>query len=190
VRLARSTAPRPTIHGRSPRSARRHARRGFRPDPARGGRKMGESHLLLGPHEQSIGGIGGMGRTTPRRGGPPMPPSVPMLHGPGGRTKSSPRSPHIHTQATAAASRRRGSVAPTFLADEGAPQPPTHKRSPPCLFGGSHHCSPAAVNVCARSKRGGLRRCTQEEGLRSWRAIKPRQPAADGDSAQLLPTLD
>ena len=61
-------------------AARRHARRGFRPDTARGGRKMGESHLLLGPHEQSIGGIGGIGRTTPRRGGPPMPPMVPMLH--------------------------------------------------------------------------------------------------------------
>jgi hypothetical protein len=34
----------------------------------RGGRKMGESDLLLGPHEQSIGGIG---RTTHRRGGDP-----------------------------------------------------------------------------------------------------------------------
>jgi hypothetical protein len=34
---------------------------------------MGEGDLLLGPHEQTIGGIGGIERTTPRRGGPLCP---------------------------------------------------------------------------------------------------------------------
>ena len=57
------------------------------------------------------------------------------------------------------------SAAPTLLADEGAPQPPTHKRSPPCLFGGSHYCSPAAVNVVPGPQHApGLRTYTQEEG--------------------------
>jgi hypothetical protein len=48
---------------------------------------MGEGDLFPSPHEQSIGGIG---PTTQRRGGPPMPPMVPMLHCPEGRTSRIP----------------------------------------------------------------------------------------------------
>jgi hypothetical protein len=70
------------VHGSSPRATCGHAHRWFRPDPSVGGRKIGESDLLLGPHEQSIGSIAR---------GTPMPPMVPMLHGPGGRTKSPPQ---------------------------------------------------------------------------------------------------
>jgi hypothetical protein len=65
-----------------------------------------------------------------------MPPMVPMLHGPGGRTKSPPRSPHILTEAAAARRRKTDqSLAPSLVGDERVPQHPRHKRSPPCLFG-------------------------------------------------------
>jgi hypothetical protein len=65
---------------------------------------------------------------------------VPDSHG--GRTKSPPRSPHILTEAAAARRKKTDqSLAPSSLADEGALQRPRHKRSPPCLFGGSHHAA-------------------------------------------------
>ena len=63
-------------------------RRWFRLGASRGRREVGRPDVFLGPHEQ---GIGGIGPTTQRRGGPPYALMVPMLHGPGGRTKSPPR---------------------------------------------------------------------------------------------------
>jgi hypothetical protein len=111
-----------------------------------------------------------------------------MLHGPGGRTKSPPPQekdgPELGAQ---------------FSADEGAPQPPTHKLSPPCALGGSHHCSLAAVNVVpgpsavacedARNRKASHRssnrldpsdgcRCCNEH-RKQVRVIRPRQSEAE-----------
>jgi hypothetical protein len=105
---------------------------------------MGEGDLFPSPHEQSIGGIG---PTTQRRGGPPMP-LCPLWSPCSIALKdaqvASPVTSHTHR-------RTDQSLAPNFLADEGAPQPARHKRTPPCLFAGIPPLQPRCRERCARA---------------------------------------
>jgi hypothetical protein len=83
-----------------------------------------------------------------------MLPMVPMLHGPEGRTSRLPG--HLTTEG-------RTRAWPSFLADEGAPQPARHKR----LHLASLQApisSPAAVVARGPQRAPSLRTCTQEEG--------------------------
>jgi hypothetical protein len=101
---------------------------------------------------------------------------VPMLHGPW-RTHKVASPVTSHTEATAGARRRRTdqSLAPTLLADEGAPQalPGNRYSTLPLLRLLSR--SPAAVNV-ARGPQGapGLRTCTKRTASqRSSNRLEP-----------------
>jgi hypothetical protein len=121
-----------------------------------------------------------------------MPPMVPMLHGPEGRTSRLPG----HLTLTEGRTR----AWPSFLADEGAPQPARHKR----LHLASLQApisSPAAVNVArgppgrtwpanmhatGRRSRGSSNRldpsdscCCRKEHRKKVRFIRPRQSQAE-----------
>jgi hypothetical protein len=111
-------------------------------------------------------GLGGIGAIGAR----PHAPYGPYAPWPWRTHKVASPVPRIFTEAKAACRRRTDqSLAPSLAADEEVP----------CLFGGSHHCSPAAVNVCARPQRApSLRTCTQEEGGHSDR--RNRLDPSDG----------
>ena len=125
------------------------SRRWLRPDAPRGGREMGESDLLLGPHgeeQQQHRGIGIMG-IRPR---PPYGRHAPWPW----RTHKITSPVTSHTQRRAARRRRTDqSLAPSSLADEQAPQSSEAQGvSPPCLFWRLSPLQPRCCERCAGSR--------------------------------------